>query len=134
MIDKERIIQQIKEFFLKEKGKRILFSYLHGSFLTEDRFNDIDIAVYLEEEALIKSHPVDLEISLSIEMEHEIGLPIDVKILNRAPLGFRYQATSGLSIFSKDELKREDFLCQTWLEYFDFLPKSLMYLKEVCSR
>ena len=129
MRKKNKIIHQLKKFLFEEKV--ILFAYLHGSFLSENKFNDVDIAVYLDERIIEEIKPVDFEISLSLKMEKVIKLPVDVKILNFAPLSFRYQVSCGYLLFSHDELKREEFLCKTWGEYFDFLPISRLYLKEV---
>ena len=131
MQQRAKIIQQLKRFFIGEK--EILFAYLHGSFMDLEKFNDIDIAVYLDEKIIKKVKPMDFEISLSFKIEKVTKFPVDVKILNLAPLSFRYHATDGLLLFSRNELKREEFLCKTWDEYFDFLHISRLYLNEVLS-
>jgi len=131
MQQRAKIIQQLKRFFIGEK--EILFAYLHGSFMDLEKFNDIDIAVYLDEKIIKKVKPMDFEISLSFKIEKVTKFPVDVKILNFAPLSFRYHATDGLLLFSRNELKREEFLCKTWDEYFDFLHISRLYLNEVLS-
>lgn len=129
MKGKDKINQQLKKV-LFEEGK-ILFGYLHGSFLTEGKFNDIDLALYLDERTAKKIKPVDFEIALALKIEKILNLPVDVKLLNFAPLSFKYQASCGHLLFSRDESKREEFLCKTWDEYFDFLPSAKVYLKEV---
>jgi len=131
MEKKDEVIQQLKGVLSKEK--EILFAYLHGSFLSKGKFNDVDIALYLDEKSMKEIEPVDFEISLSLKIEKAIRLPVDVKILNFAPLSFGYRTSLGYLLFSRNELKREEFLCKTWSEYFDFLPLSLLYLKEVLS-
>lgn len=128
---KTEVIQRLKEIIAKQKG--ILFAYLHGSFLSEDRFNDIDIAVYLSKKMSRSINPFDFENGLALEIDKALNLRIDVKILNFAPLCFNYRVTHGMLLFSRDELVREEFLCRTWSEYFDFLPVSGIYLKEVIS-
>jgi len=125
---KEEIIQKLKNFLYEER--EIIFAYLHGSFLNENEFNDVDIALYLDKKALKKINPVDLEISLSLRLEKDVKVPVDVKILNDAPLCFRYQATRRYLLFSRDDSIREDFLVRTWSEYFDFIPVSKIYLRE----
>jgi len=131
MRKKNKIIQQLKKILLGEKG--IVFAYVHGSFLIGEKFNDIDIAIYLDEKNIEKVKPVNFEISFSLKIEEVTKFPVDVKILNFAPLSFRYHATDGLLLFSRNELKREEFLCKTWDEYFDFLHISRLYLNEVLS-
>lgn len=112
------------------QNRTIIFAYVHGSFLEQENFNDIDIAVYLDNKTEANSDPAGLEISLSLELESRIQHPIDVKFLNAAPLSFRYHATKGRLILSRDENTREEFLCRTWSAYFDFMPVSKIYLQE----
>jgi len=102
------------------KDKEILFAYLHGSFLEQAEFNDIDVGLCLDEKSIPEIDPVDYEILLSLKLEKEIEGTVDVKILNFPPLCFKYQVSCGKLLFSRNELKREEFLCSVWREYFDF--------------
>ena len=117
---------------LSQKNE-ILFAYLHGSFFESKTFQDIDVAVYLEETTKHDINIIEYEIALSLLVEKQLRMPADVKALNWAPLSFRYNVSRGLLLLSRDELKREDFLCATWMEYFDFLPISKAYVREVLS-
>jgi len=128
---KGKVIHRLAQILLKQR--KITFAYLHGSFLSEERFEDVDIGLYLDEEDLRETEAVNFEIKYSLELEKIIRIPVDVKILNYAPLSFRYQVTCGYLLFSRDEAKREEFLCRTWSEYFDFQPLSRIYLKELLS-
>lgn len=124
---KEKIIRELRNRLSQEEN--MVFAYVHGSFLDEKDFNDIDIAVFLDPKTAIPN-PVDFEIALSLKLEESLTVCVDVKILNFAPLSFRYHATKGKLICSRDESSREDFLCRAWSEYFDFKPVSKIYLKE----
>ena len=128
-VNKQKIIHKLKN--LLEEEEIFIFAYLHGSILGEDEYNDVDIALYLDEKAVKKIDPVDFEISYSLRLEKYLNVPIDVKILNYAPLSFRYHATRRYLLFSRDDLIREEFLCRTWSEYFDFKPVSKIYLREI---
>lgn len=127
-IKRDKIIENLRNQL--SLNKRIIFAYVHGSFLDEENFNDLDIAIFLDKGIGINTDPVNLEISLSLELEKLIHLPIDVKILNAAPLSFCYHVTKGMLILSQDEKIREEFLCRTWSAYFDFQPVSKIYLQE----
>lgn len=129
--DKKELIQQLKENLMKEEN--IIFAYLHGSFLREEEFNDVDIALYLDEKAAGEIDPVDFELSLSLKIEKVLKVPVDIKLLNYAPLSFRYQVTRGYLLVNRLTSKREEFLCKTWGDYFDFQPIARIYLKEVLN-
>jgi len=107
------------------------FAYLHGSFVRSEAFRDVDVAVFLSEAHRLSTDDVDVEISLSLQLEKATGLPVDVKLLNHAPLGFRYHASRGELLLTRDESVREEFLTRTWGEYFDFLPLSRMFGREM---
>jgi len=123
--------KEITEIVKAILGKRsdIVFAYLHGSFITDARFRDIDVAVYLSD---LPSSPLQME----LELENELGsavrkYPIDVRMLNNAPLSFRYQVIkTGLAIVVRNDDGRCDFVEATFSNYFDFAPFRKRYLKE----
>jgi predicted nucleotidyltransferase len=109
------------------KGREeILFAYIHGSFL-EGRFRDVDVAIYLDLEG-------DLRYALNLEgeLEEGVGVPVDVRILNSAPLSFRFRVISqGILLFSRDEERRSNFEFLTMAEYHDFNFYREMYRRDV---
>jgi hypothetical protein len=127
--DKQKVIQKLLDLLSKEE--MFIFIYLHGSFLSNDEFNDVDLAVYMDEKTIKKINLVEFEISYSVKLEKYLKIPVDVKILNYTPLSFRYHSTRGFLLFSRDDSIREEFLCRTWSDYFDFKPVSRIYLKEI---
>jgi predicted nucleotidyltransferase len=139
--EREEILQKIKHHLLQHQ--EILFAYLLGTFLHQDDFKDIDIVLFLDETAIKTNHidTFDYEINMSLLLEKEIQpgqafkryVPMDVKVVNDAPLGFKYSVSRGVLLFSRDEDAREDFLCSTWREYFDHQIKSEIYLKGVLN-
>jgi hypothetical protein len=128
-INIEGAIQKLKDLLAEER--EVLFAYLHGSFVQADEFRDVDIGVYLVDSIARSIDRADYEISLSLRLEKELGLPIDVKILNDAPLSFRYHVSRGILFLDRDPSVREDFLQRTWSDYFDFLPLARIYLEEL---
>lgn len=119
---------------LKE-NRDITFAYTHGSFLSEVPFGDIDIAIYLDQSALPeKDQLIRYEISMEIELQEKFGYPFDVRIINRAPLSFRYNVLkNGKLLFSRNDDLNTDFAARTIDDYIDFLPYRKRYLKEVLS-
>lgn len=107
----------------------VSFAYVHGSFIKESRFRDIDVAVFLQ------GTPVS-ELTYELEMEARLSeiagrLPVDVRILNEAPLSFRYHVLKeGIAVAVKRDAKRTDFIEDTIVQYLDFAPHRRNYLKE----
>jgi hypothetical protein len=106
------------------------FAYLHGSFLTRDRFRDIDIALHLKK---VPSSTVQAELDIETELIEAVGgvYPVDVRILNTAPVSFRYSVIkNGEPVWVADEEARTVFVETTLSRYFDFAPFHKRYLRE----
>jgi predicted nucleotidyltransferase len=122
---KKEVVETIKREL--EKRDEITFAYIHGSFLFGN-FRDIDIAIYLGDNI---GKTVHYELQLEVELGKLIGLPVDVRVLNSAPLSFRFNAIRGLLLFSRDERARTDFEASTISEYHDFAYFRKRYRREV---
>jgi len=125
--DKKIVMERLR--YSLEKRPNLLFAYVYGSFVMADKFRDIDIAVYLKQ---IPSTPLHVELELETELGNIIkNYLVDVRILNNAPLSFRYNVIkSGKPIVVVDDDARTDFEEATLSNYFDFSPFRKMYLKE----
>jgi hypothetical protein len=119
------------------KQPKIVFAYLHGSALSTDNPRDIDLAVYLhanEFNQLNRNGEISLSFAIPLEMDLEKLLmrKVDVQVLNRAPLSFRYRViTDGFLIVDKDSNLRCDFEYLSRVQYFDFRPRSNEYIREL---
>jgi hypothetical protein len=125
--EKESIIENLR-FCLKNRSD-VIFAYMHGSFIVEDRFKDIDIAVYLDP---LPPSPLEAELELEAQLNNIVKrYPVDIRILNRASLSFRYNVIkNGQPIVIKNDNIRSDFVETTLSYYFDFSPFLKEYLKE----
>lgn len=125
---------------LAEK-EEILFAYLLGTFLTRNDFEDIDVGIYLDPQKIPEIDTLRYELELTVEMEKHLKpgeifkryIPMDIKVINDAPVTFRYSVSAGKLLFSKDENIREEFVCRTWQEYFDFQYVLDTYYREVVN-
>jgi predicted nucleotidyltransferase len=127
---KEEIIAHIRCFL--EKLPDLLFAYVHGSFITDEKFRDIDVAIYLKAAPLSQ---LQMEIELETELANIDKCPVDVEILNDAPLSFRYNVIKhGKPLVVIDDDARSDFEESTFSHYFDFAPYRKLYLKEALGR
>ncbi|MDY6793813.1 MAG: nucleotidyltransferase domain-containing protein [Actinomycetota bacterium] len=111
--------------FLKDSSPAI-FAYIFGSFLEDEAFNDIDIALFLG-----NGSGRDI-LELEREMEALMETEVEICRLDTAPLSFTFRVIKeGELIFSRDERRRCDFEERTRVLYFDFLPYYQRYYKEV---
>ena len=99
----------------------ILAVYLYGSY-AEDRANalsDVDVAI-LAREGLAKEQLWQLEKSSSAQWPESV----DLRVLNLAPLPFRYQATArGRRLWASDVGQIADWESLTWRLYWDVRPR-----------
>jgi predicted nucleotidyltransferase len=120
---KESLITELTAVLKKEK--RVVCAYLHGSFVSEGPFRDVDLGVYLEPSGFKDSDEMfRYGLSLGAECDLAIsGVTIDLRPLNMAPLPFRFDVvTRGRLLFTKNDALRIDFEGRTRSLYFDFLP------------
>ena len=106
-------------------NRPVLFAYLYGSYATGNvhPFSDLDIGIYTDELSDIKY--LELELSLSLEIDAKIGngVKTEVRVINNLPLLILGNIiTEGSLIYSINENVRVDFETSVRLAYFDFLP------------
>jgi hypothetical protein len=126
---RDRLIQQLRD--LLRNRPEILFALLHGSFLAGGLFRDVDLALYLEPGAIQREAFRDYELEQGVRWSEALGLPVDVRLLNDAPVSFRYHALRGTVLFVQDEELLDEFRARTWDEYCDFAPFARRYFQEV---
>jgi len=115
---KQKIITSIREKLLK--CEEIVFAYLHGSFLNEGDFADVDVALFLDSAKISKEDALSYELEKAVKLFRCTGLEVDVRVLNYAPLGFQFNVTKGRLLFTRDERCHQEFVEHVWMEYMDF--------------
>ena len=128
--EKEVRIERISDI-LKTK-EYILFAYIFGSFASEDSFKDIDVGIFVTGEKF--KSPLRLELDMEGELETAIHTPVDVRIINNAPLSFIYNILKkGIVIVDNDKSLRTDFEGLVYKKYFDFQHLRREYLREIIN-
>jgi predicted nucleotidyltransferase len=123
---KAKSIEDLKR--LLRGREEIVFAYVYGSFVEEEKFHDIDIGLYLSE---IAPEPfTQYGLVLSQTLSNELGIPVDVRILNFAPTSFLYHVIRGKLIIEKDEEVTAQFIEQIIRKYLDIKPLIYRGLKE----
>jgi len=120
---KKQAYDALKDFLFDKE--EVVFAYVYGSFSSNDCFRDIDIAVFLEP---LPSNPLSYELEMSSELELAFGVPVDVRVINAAPLDFAAEAIRGTLLFSRDEDKRVDFELEVLRNALDRLS-TIEYLR-----
>ena len=125
------LAEEIKRTLADHLARRpeILFAILYGSVAEGRSFRDVDVAVWVDEAHLAQRDRYTYLFELADELERVIPHPLDVCLVNDAPLPFRYNISRGIPIFARDREALADFLSRTWDEYFDFEPVARKYLE-----
>ena len=119
---KEEVVSKIKEYL--NKREEVLFAYIFGSFVRSDEFSDIDIALYVDGERSLK-----YEFEIEDDLETMLKIPVDVRIINNAPVSFSYGVLrDGLLI--KDNDIRSDFQVMKFKEYMDYVHLRDTYIMD----
>lgn len=126
---RDRLIRRLKTVL--QNRPEIRFALLHGSFLAAVPFRDLDLALYLDPARVRQESFRVYELNQGIQWTAERGLPVDVRLLNDAPLSFRYHALKGTVVLVREPGLLDEFRARTWDDYCDFAPFARRYLREV---
>jgi uncharacterized protein len=118
-----------------ERHPEIIFGYAFGSFLADTLFRDLDIAVYVEAKGLPSIRYV-YEDSLAQEISEYATLPcpVDLRILNDAPVAFQFHAFRGRLLLDRNPGLRLTRLAHIAARYLDVRPFLKHYLREAYGR
>ncbi len=127
--ERDKIIGRLVDF-LKDH-QEVSFAYAYGSFAEGIPFHDIDIGVYI---AGIKEEGSTMyALELAQDISHVERIPVDIRVLNYAPLLFLYHVIKGQLVFERDEDIRIDITHKTVQRYLDIKPMIRMGIKEAFS-
>jgi predicted nucleotidyltransferase len=109
----------------------ILFALLYGSAAEGLAFQDLDIGLFVDRASVPASAELDYAFALADELEQVALHPVDVRVINDAPLPFRYNVSRGIPLMVNDKEAFARFLERTWDEFLDFQPVAMQYLQEL---
>jgi predicted nucleotidyltransferase len=95
----------------------VSFAYVFGSFLDADGFRDLDVGVWTDDHA-----DRNIDVELAGRLAETIGLPVDVRRINDAPLSFRVHVLRGRLLLARDELLLADVIERSARAYHDIAP------------
>ena len=109
----------------------ILFAILYGSAAEGLPFRDLDVGLFVDRASVPASAELDYAFALADELEQVASHPVDVRVINDAPLPFRYNVSRGIPLIVNNKEVFTSFLERTWDEFLDFQPVAMQYLKEL---
>jgi uncharacterized protein len=111
----------------------LCFAMLYGSAVDSEHFRDLDVGLWVDREIVSKAQELAFGFDLAAKLEKVLSFPVDVRVINNAPLAFRYNVSKGIPLLINDEDRFTHFLERTWDEYLDFAPVAMQYLQELAS-
>ena len=134
---KEAVTERLRQVLAGEKHVR--FAVLYGSAVEageegeriDSPFRDLDVAIWLDEELLGPRTSLAWAARVEAALQRAVDHPVDLRILNGAPLPFRYNVSRGNPLLINDKEAWYHFLERTWDEYLDFQPVATAYLREM---
>lgn len=124
--EKRQRVEELK-IALRER-EEIAFAYLYGSFEEDLPFHDVDVGVYAE--GIRPGEATSYSLRLAEELSARLRLPVDVRVLNYAPVTFRYHVFRGELIGEKNEPLRAQIMERTVQRYLDLKPILYRAMKE----
>ncbi len=115
---REQIYQRLRDELERVPGVR--FTYLYGSLLESDRIHDVDVGLFLNETTA--AHNTSLLDHLSMTLRAAVNVPVDIRVLNDAPLSFLYHALRGRLLSCRDETFLTDLMEDVARRYLDLAP------------
>jgi len=118
-----------------ERHPEIIFAYAFGSFLGDLPCRDLDIAVYVGPEVL-QASGFRYEDSLAQEIAAQLDLPcpVDLRILNDAPVPFQFHVFRGRLLVDRNTELRFAKLTHIATRYLDIRSFLKHYLREAYGR
>ncbi len=126
-------IEEIKKALTEilSGNKEIIASYLYGSVLYSDFYEDIDIGLLISDNFNPKlMYEAELAGRLENKLRDTFGgiTPVDIRILNKKPLRFLFSMLKNSKIiYSSDETIRIQFEAKIMKEYLDIKPHFEIY-------
>lgn len=130
-VDRKNLLERrIAEILAKTEN--IHFAYIFGSFTDEDMpFHDIDLGVFYAGKNQLRMSEAAIE--LAATLSRTAGCPVDVRVLNHAPVSFIYNVFKGKLIHENDEDIRCRIMESTVRQYLDMKPILHLATKEAFS-
>ncbi|CAN5878108.1 hypothetical protein BH11MYX4_BH11MYX4_51340 [soil metagenome] len=110
-----------------EKVSGLVAAYLFGSHARGEARtgSDVDVALWLSDAPATLD---DLHLDLAADLERDLGVPVDIVILNGAPSDLVHRVLrDGVLLVERDRSARVRLEVRARNDYFDLLPMRTAY-------
>ncbi len=119
-VERERVVRALTAALETEPD--LEFAWLHGSFLSGGGFHDVDVGVHLNTHTAAEVR-FRCALDLAVRLDREAGFPVDVRVLNDAPVTFLFHVfRQGRLLLSRNDEHLADVMERTVREYLDMEP------------
>lgn len=119
-VERERVVRALTAALETEPD--LEFAWLHGSFLSGGGFHDVDLGVHLNTHTAAEVR-FRCALDLAVRLDREAGFPVDVRVLNDAPVTFLFHVfRQGRLLLSRNDEHLADVMERTVREYLDMEP------------
>ena len=111
-------------------------SYVFGSYVHNDDFNDIDVALLISREPdPYKRFKFEMMVARELERQIKPRFEFDVKILNHSPIEFQYEVLKkGKAVFLRDRTENVEYESEAISNYLDFQTTAEYLNKKFLAR
>jgi len=128
LTEEAREIMKLKLKRILENHREIEFAYLYGSFMENLPFHDLDLGVYVQN--VDKNSSITYALNLAGELSTDLKIPVDVRVINFAPLTFIFNVLRGELLLNRNDDLLAKIMEQTIKKYLDLKPVLYKATKE----
>ena len=100
---RQQILSEIRELLADRPEIKLALAY--GGFTKRPVFRDIDVAVYTEFR-IPYTKSLEYEEELSKTLEKQVGIPVDIKLLDYMPTWLKLKALNGTLLLEREFMLR----------------------------
>lgn len=126
--EEEREIIKLKLKKILENHEEIEFAFLYGSFLEKLPFHDLDLGIYVQN--FDRNSVTTYALTLAEELSADLKIPVDVRVINYAPLTFIFNVLRGELLLNRNDDLLSQIMEQTMQRYLDLKPVLYKATKE----
>jgi len=134
MSDKKEVMDEIGK--IVSGFDYVSVAYVFGSYVHNDDFNDIDVALLISKELNpYTKFKFEMQVARALERRIKPRFEFDVKVLNHSPIEFQYEVLKGgKAVFLRDRTENVEYESEAISNYLDFQTTAEYLNKKFLAR